>query len=154
MTNTIGERIKQRRKELGFNAEHLAKKLGVSRSTIFRYEKGDIEKVPVEVVSVLAEILNTTPEYLMGWVSNSNMEKAVNLLNQLDDNRQTDVINYAKEQLRIQNSTPLIFPNNSIDTIAAHSPDRQKKYSQDELDMIQEYADLEIEKYKKKHNLD
>lgn len=74
MPNSIGERIKQRRKELGYNADYLANKLGVSRSTIFRYEKGDIEKVPVEIIAVLAEILQTTPEYLMGW---SQTEKNV-----------------------------------------------------------------------------
>ena len=38
----VGERIKIRRKELGYNADYLAKHLGVSRSTIFRYEKGEI----------------------------------------------------------------------------------------------------------------
>ena len=43
-----GEQIKKRRKQLGMSADELAEKLGVSRSTIFRYEKGDIDKVPAE----------------------------------------------------------------------------------------------------------
>lgn len=34
-----GEQIKKRRKQLGMSADELAEKLGVSRSTIFRYEK-------------------------------------------------------------------------------------------------------------------
>ena len=38
-----GEQIKKRRKQLGMSADELAEKLGVSRSTIFRYEKGDID---------------------------------------------------------------------------------------------------------------
>lgn len=62
-----GERIKQRRKEMGLTADTLAEKLGVSRSTIFRYEKGDIDKIPAESLSIIAAALNTTPAYLIGW---------------------------------------------------------------------------------------
>ena len=64
---TVGERIKSRRKELGISADRLAEILKVSRSTIFRYENGDIEKLPVSVLEPIAAILNTTPAYLMGW---------------------------------------------------------------------------------------
>lgn len=64
---TIGERIKQRRKELGISADDLGEKLGVARSTVFRYENGFIEKVPVDVIKTIANALQTTPEYLMGW---------------------------------------------------------------------------------------
>lgn len=41
---TTGERMKQRRKEIGLSAEKVAERLGVSPATIYRYEKGDIEK--------------------------------------------------------------------------------------------------------------
>lgn len=64
---TVGQRIKQRRKELGVSADKLAKSLGKDRSTIFRYEKGDIEKLPIDILEPIAKALNTTPEYLMGW---------------------------------------------------------------------------------------
>lgn len=64
---TTGDRIKSRRKELGMSAEQLADKIGVSPATIYRYEKGDIEKVPSDVISNIALSLNTTPAYLIGW---------------------------------------------------------------------------------------
>lgn len=64
---TTGERMKQRRKEIEFSAEKVAERLGVSPATIYRYEKGDIEKVPVDSLAELAKILQTTPAYLMGW---------------------------------------------------------------------------------------
>lgn len=64
---TIYERIKQRRKELGLSAETVAEALGVSRATVYRYESSDIEKVPASVLTPLAEILETTPAFLMGW---------------------------------------------------------------------------------------
>lgn len=69
---TTGERMKQRRKEIGFSAEKVAERLGVSPATIYRYEKGDIEKVPVDSLAELARILQTTPAYLMGWEECAN----------------------------------------------------------------------------------
>lgn len=61
-----GQRIKKRRKQLGMRADDVASLLGVSRSTVFRYENGNIEKVPANVLEKLAEILKTTPDYLIG----------------------------------------------------------------------------------------
>lgn len=63
----IGQRIKQRRKELKISADELGRRLGKDRSTIFRYEKGDIENLPLDILEPIAEILQTTPQYLMGW---------------------------------------------------------------------------------------
>lgn len=63
----VGKRIKQRRKELGISADELGKKLGKDRSTIYRYEKGDIENMPLDILEPIASALKTTPQYLMGW---------------------------------------------------------------------------------------
>lgn len=62
----IGEKIKIRRKELDVSADYLAEKLGVSRSTIFRYENGEIEKIPAEAITQIAQILKTDPAYFLG----------------------------------------------------------------------------------------
>lgn len=62
-----GEIMKQRRKQLGLTADDVAAALGVSRSTVFRYEKGDIEKLPTDILDPLSKVLKTTPAYLMGW---------------------------------------------------------------------------------------
>lgn len=64
---SIGQRIKQRRKELKLSAEQLAEKIGKNRATVFRYENGDIESLPVDILEPIAEALETTPQYLMGW---------------------------------------------------------------------------------------
>lgn len=64
---TTGARMKQRRKELGISVEAVAAALGVSVATVYRYEKGDIEKVPGALLEPLARVLHTTPAYLMGW---------------------------------------------------------------------------------------
>ena len=64
---TIGQRIKQRRVELGLSADDVALALGKNRATIYRYESNDIEKLPTTVLEPLAEVLKTTPADLMGW---------------------------------------------------------------------------------------
>ena len=63
---TTGERMKMRRKELGIPVEYIANSLGVSVATIYRYENGDIEKVPGTVLEPLSKILQVSPAYLMG----------------------------------------------------------------------------------------
>lgn len=65
--STIYERIKNRRKELGKSVEDVAKALGVSKATVYRYESAEIEKVPAKSLDRLAWVLRTTPAYLMGW---------------------------------------------------------------------------------------
>lgn len=59
--------MKSRRKAIGLSAERVAEILGVSPATIYRYENGDIEKVPGERLGPIASALQTTPAYLMGW---------------------------------------------------------------------------------------
>lgn len=63
----VGDKIKQRRIELGMDADELALKIGKSRATVYRYENGEIENMPTTVLEPIARALNTTPAYLMGW---------------------------------------------------------------------------------------
>lgn len=64
---TVGERMKGRRKQIGMSAEEVAIQLGLSPSTIYRYENGDIEKMGIDKLEPIASALHTTPAYLMGW---------------------------------------------------------------------------------------
>ena len=71
---TIGERIKQRRKELDISVEELAKRLGKNRATVYRYENGEIENLPTPILETIAKALSTTPAYLLGWEENLSTE--------------------------------------------------------------------------------
>ena len=68
---TTGERMKLRRKELGLSAERIADILNISPATVYRYENGDIEKVPGDRLAPIAAALCTTPGFLMGWEDNA-----------------------------------------------------------------------------------
>lgn len=70
---TVGERIRQRRQECGLSVDELAERLGKNRATIYRYESNDIENMPTSVLEPLAQVLLTTPAYLMGWEDNASL---------------------------------------------------------------------------------
>ena len=62
----IGERMKSIRKKQKVSVDYIAEKLGVSVSTIYRYENSSIEKIPIHHFQKLCEILETSPAVLMG----------------------------------------------------------------------------------------
>lgn len=68
---SIGQRIKEMRIQNGLSIDELACRLGKNRTTVYRYENGDIENLPLGILDSLANALNTSPAYLMGW-ENSN----------------------------------------------------------------------------------
>lgn len=64
---TIGERIKARREELGMSQDELAIKIGYeSRSSVNKIELG-LRNLPQSKIKLIADVLNTTPSYIMGW---------------------------------------------------------------------------------------
>lgn len=63
----VGERIRQRRGELGLTLEAVANELHVNRSTVKRYESGETQRIPLSTIEKLARILKTTTAFLMGW---------------------------------------------------------------------------------------
>ena len=63
----IGKRIRQKREELGMSLQDVATKLDVNKTSVMRWEKGETGKIKLPVVEKLAQVLSTTPEYLMGW---------------------------------------------------------------------------------------
>ena len=70
---TVGERVKQARLKAGLNADELAAKIGKDRSTIYRYESNEIEKLPTSIIEPLSRALGVHPSYLMGWEANEGL---------------------------------------------------------------------------------
>ncbi|WP_260188524.1 helix-turn-helix domain-containing protein [Lactiplantibacillus plantarum] len=106
----VGDRMKSIRKQQGISADQLAESIGVSRSTIFRYEKGDIEKMPIEVVANVASSLHVSLIDLMGISNDSISEKITEIVSKLNPDRQQNVYNYADNQLKEQNGKVVNLP--------------------------------------------
>ena len=76
-----GDRIHDLRAAHGMTMETLGKKIGVSKATIKRYENGIIQNVPSDKIEAIAEALETTPEYLMGWDEPEKKEETITIKN-------------------------------------------------------------------------
>ena len=61
----FGIRLRQLREDRGLSQVSIAKKLGVSKETIYRYEH-NVQDPSVERVKQLAVILRTSSDYLLG----------------------------------------------------------------------------------------
>ena len=67
----IGEKIKSLRTSQGLTQDELADAAGTTKQTIHKYETGIIQNIPASKVKAIADKLNTTPAYLMGWESDN-----------------------------------------------------------------------------------
>lgn len=74
---TIGQRVKIRREELGMSQEELATKVGYkSKSSINKIELG-FRVLTQSKIKVIADALETTPSYIMGWDEESRQNEWV-----------------------------------------------------------------------------
>ena len=81
----IGERIKERRTELGLSMERLGKMLGVNKSTIQRYEAKGIDPGRNYILVSMAEALETTVEWLTGESEQKELDIEIRLKTNIDE---------------------------------------------------------------------
>lgn len=69
-----GDRIKIKREELGKTQTDLAKNVGISKQTLYKYENNIVTNIPSNIIEKLSYYLNCTPSYLMGWEDKEESE--------------------------------------------------------------------------------
>ncbi len=62
----IGIRISTRRKQLGLTMDDVAQRIGVAKSTVQRYETGQIQKIKLPVIESIASALSVNPDWIIG----------------------------------------------------------------------------------------
>lgn len=62
----MGRRINQKRNECNLTLEELGKMLHVSKSSISKWENGQVEDIPRRHIAKMAEIFKCKPSWLMG----------------------------------------------------------------------------------------
>lgn len=67
-----GEHLRRRRKELKMTLEEVGNIVGVGKSTVRKWETGDIENMRRDKIALLAKALKTTPLYIMGVKEDAN----------------------------------------------------------------------------------
>ena len=63
--NTLGDKISELLKESGMTQRELASKIGSTEMTVSRYVRNE-RQPKAEILSKIAEALNTTTDYLLG----------------------------------------------------------------------------------------
>lgn len=64
---TTGQRIRQRREERGIKQSELARQIGASKQSLYKYEMGIVDNIPLSIIEKIAFALNCSPAYLAGW---------------------------------------------------------------------------------------
>ena len=62
----LGEKIKNRRLELDLTLEEVGNIVGVSKSTVMKWETGYIENMRRDKIALLAKALHVSPLWIMG----------------------------------------------------------------------------------------
>lgn len=75
----MAKRIKDLRTSQGMTLEQVAEKVGVGKSTVRKWETGLISNMRRDKIAALADALNTSPMYLMGWSDEINPAPALDL---------------------------------------------------------------------------
>lgn len=96
---TLGERIKERRKQLGYSQHELSNLTGISHMQISRYEQ-NVNQPTSEVIVTLAKVLNISTDWLLGLTDEgfdigglSDLERqAVSILRSKSPDRQPTIL--------------------------------------------------------------
>lgn len=61
----MGQRIRQKRLELGLTQEELGKKIGVKKSTISKIEKGEAKTIDRDYLAKMIQLFHCDPSWLL-----------------------------------------------------------------------------------------
>ena len=126
---SMGTRIKNLRSENNMTLEELGNKVGVGKSTVRKWENGMIANMRRDKIAKLADALNVSPAYLMGWNESSAPAATIELYNvhcetkneadlvlsyrKLNEHNQRKVLTYSQNLLSTQQMEE--------DVLAAHA---------------------------------
>ncbi|MGX7139724.1 helix-turn-helix domain-containing protein [Enterococcus silesiacus] len=145
-------------------SEPFQKELGIKmgKSTFSQYVNGK-QSPDQDRIYLLSKTLNVNEPWLMGYdvakeripdekrdTLNSKNDIS-SIYNNLSESRQSKVYDFARQQLEEQNKIKEFPLPKKIDTLAAHSADPEKVYTDDEVKNIHSYLDKLDDEYDSKH---
>lgn len=96
----MGEKIKMLRTQKTMTLEELGDKVGVGKSTVRKWENGMIANMRRDKIAKIANALDCSPAYLLGWEENDESEHLKRLteyakrLGNLSQDKQKEVFNF------------------------------------------------------------
>lgn len=97
--------LKQKRLQLGLTLEEVGKMVGVGKSTVRKWETGDIENMKRDKIVKLANALQVSPLYIMGMEEEEQTEPKYNTIAAHIDENVTEeeleeIVNYIEFRKR------------------------------------------------------
>lgn len=83
-TNKKGDNIRKARKQAGLTLEELGEKIGVTKSTVRKYEIGEISNIPSDIIEKIAEATGTSRTAIMGWDDSKELDAVLRDKNLVD----------------------------------------------------------------------
>lgn len=93
----VGKRIREKREEMNLSVEQLATMINKNRSTIYRYENGDMN-MPMSAIISISDALQTSPNFLFGLREendNISLSQFVNVFSKLTEDQLSLIIDVA-----------------------------------------------------------
>lgn len=149
--NIIGKQIYYLRSKFGYTQEDLATKIGVSKQTVSNWETG-LKTPRMGAIQKLANLFNVKKSFIIEGIENTS-DEIVDIYEQLNHKRKNEVLDFARFKLYEQNKdiknkiTSIDQSDNESYTLAAHSSDPDKKYTEDDVKNIKSA----LAKARKKH---
>lgn len=150
--------LKEKRLEKNMTLEEVGNLIGVGKSTVRKWENGMIENMGRDKIVAISKALGISPLDILGMNENDLPQSTIaTIYNQLEKPRQENVYRFAEKQLEEQQTKNKKFSSleeyrkkvpDAIDTLAAHSADRTKKYTDQEIENIKDILDSMIEEHK------
>ena len=107
---SLSSKLELRRRQLNMTLLEVANKVGVTESTVQRWESGSIKTLRHERIVKLAEALDVTPSYLMGWDDEQSVnisaeqspdeDRLLSLYRELNEEGREKLIDYADDMVR------------------------------------------------------
>ncbi len=119
----MGERIKQLRIANGLTQEELGKYIGVQKSAIRKYEKGEVQNIKRNSIQILSNLFGVSPSYLMciedEETKTNNFASTIPLLSNYTDSLTESIDNFFIKDININDNLPeasfaLQINNNSM----------------------------------------
>lgn len=92
----MSDKIRILREKSGLTLEQVGNAVGVGKSTVFKWENGDVASMRGDKVGSLAAVLHTTPAYLMGWTQGDEpkglLTKQLQLLSEKSKNADAETL--------------------------------------------------------------
>ena len=101
----IGDRVRELREEKGMTQQELAERLGYKHKSSLAHIENNERDIPRSMVVKLADILETTPAYLMGWTEKESAPEndlkgtIIAKVNQLSDSQLDRLLGYLEALL-------------------------------------------------------